>query len=297
MESLIGEGINVNVTLMFSLDQYDAVSAAYMSGLERLADGGGDIGAVASVASFFVSRIDVMVDRMLDEIGTPAAQELKATASIVNAKMAYQRFKATFAGDRWERLADEGARVQRVLWASTSTKNPVRRVVERYREEGELSDGGSSPPDSDLLHNFLSQTPSGGSPSSNSDRGYIALQAYVQPTARTDAALLALRTRLRDRYQLATAVGYGPSFLHSTGQLYKGDAGNGVFIQLRADPSRDAGIPDELGSAQSSITFGVLQRAQALGDWQAMEEAGRHVIRFHLGEDVVEGLDQLAKAG
>jgi hypothetical protein len=120
------------------------------------------------------------------------------------------------------------------------------------------------------------------------------LQAYVQPTARTDAALLALRTQLRERYKLATTVGYGPSFLHSIGQLYKGDAGNGLFVQFTADAARDASIPDEAGSSRSGITFGVLETAQALGDRQAMEEAGRRVIRFHLGEDVVKGLENLA---
>lgn len=125
IEVLIGEGINVNATLMFSLDQYDTVSAAYLSGLETLDANGGDLSNVASVASFFVSRVDVKVDRMLDGIGTPAAQELKGTIGIANAKMAYQRFKATFSGERWKKLEDRRARVQRVLWASTSTKDPA----------------------------------------------------------------------------------------------------------------------------------------------------------------------------
>jgi len=773
IETLIGEGINVNVTLMFSLDQYDGVSEAYLSGLETLDANGGDLSSVASVASFFVSRVDVKVDRMLDDIGTPAAQELKGTIGIANAKMAYQRFKATFSGERWEDLEDKGARLQRVLWASTSTKDPTfsdtlypdnligphtvntlppstlnafrdhgtvaltletellaerarleklddlgidldqvtdalleegvekfakpfselmesidekvdrlesewqrietllgdyqkavsaalsemaredvidriwkhdhtvwkadpeeitnrlnwlhiartmkenvprlealaedvrqdgytdvlllgmggssrapevfrrafgvregyldlavldstdpeavlshlerlhldrtlfivasksgattetlslfksfynhvlavssegetgdhfvavtdpgtnlsdlaqahnfralflndpdiggrysalsyfglvpaaligvdvdrlldsaltmasgcgscvvvgenlgarlgaalgeltkagrdkvtfvispdfasfgdwveqliaestgksgtgilpvageplggpevyaddrffvhlrlegdethdaqlaelqeaghpvvrlnlddlydmgeqiflwemavaiaghrlgihpfnqpnveaakvqaRRMVERYREQGELASGESSLPHPQVLHDFLGQAPVGGSPSPNSDRSYIALQAYVQPTARTDAALIALRTQLRDRYKLATTVGYGPSFLHSTGQLYKGDAGNGLFIQLTSDAARDAEIPDEAGSPESGISFGVLEQAQALGDRQAMEDAGRRVIRFHLGEDVIEGLGRLA---
>jgi transaldolase/glucose-6-phosphate isomerase len=178
-----------------------------------------------------------------------------------------------------------------------AAKVQAHRMVERYREKGELPSGESSPPHPEILHDFLAEAPSGGSPSPHSDRGYIALHAYVQPTARTDAALLALRTQLRDRYQLATTVGYGPSFLHSTGQLYKGDAGNGLFIQLTADSARDADIPDEAGSPQSSISFGVLEEAQALGDRRAMEDAGRRVIRFHLGEDVIEALDQLVGEG
>jgi transaldolase len=125
IEALISEGINVNATLMFSLGQYDAVSEAYISGLEALDANGGDLGGIASVASFFVSRMDVKVDRMLDDIGTPMAQELRGTIGIANAKMVYQRFKVTFSGERWERLEYKGARLQRVLWASTSTKDPT----------------------------------------------------------------------------------------------------------------------------------------------------------------------------
>jgi glucose-6-phosphate isomerase/CheY-like chemotaxis protein len=124
---------------------------------------------------------------------------------------------------------------------------------------------------------------------------YVALQAFVQPSAETDAALLALRTRLRERYKLATTVGYGPRFLHSTGQLHKGDAGQGLFLQFTADAPRDAPIPDEAGAPDSSISFGTLIMAQALGDWQALLEAGRRVMRFHLGDDVVRGLGVLTK--
>jgi hypothetical protein len=131
-------------------------------------------------------------------------------------------------------------------------------------------------------------------------RSYIALQAYVQPTVETDSALEALRVRLRDRYRLATTVGYGPRFLHSTGQLHKGDAGHGLFIQFTADSigplARDASIPDEAGSPDSSISFGVLKAAQLLGDRRALLDAGRPVITFHLGDSVVEGLNRLTEA-
>ena len=127
---------------------------------------------------------------------------------------------------------------------------------------------------------------------------YVALQAYVQPTAETDAALAALRLRLRDALKKATTVGYGPRFLHSTGQLHKGDAGNGLFIQFTADDARDAPIPDEAGAPASSITFGVLKAAQALGDRQALLQANppRRVIRLHLGGDVIGGLRRLLEA-
>jgi hypothetical protein len=108
-------------------------------------------------------------------------------------------------------------------------------------------------------------------------------------------ALAALRNRLRDRLRLATTIGYGPRLRHSTGQLHKGDAGRGLFIQLTADGPRDVPIPDEAGSPGSSIKFGVLKLAQALGDRQALLDAGRRVIRFHLGEDVVGGLKLLTE--
>lgn len=125
IETLIGEGRNINITLMFSLEQYDAVAEAYLAGLEEQSKTGGDLSRVASVASFFVSRVDVKVDDMLDELDTPQAREIRGKIGIANAKMAYQRFKETFQGQRWEHLAGQGARVQRVLWASTSTKDPA----------------------------------------------------------------------------------------------------------------------------------------------------------------------------
>jgi glucose-6-phosphate isomerase len=126
--------------------------------------------------------------------------------------------------------------------------------------------------------------------------GYIALQAYLQPTAETDAALLRLQNSLRDQYHLATTAGYGPRYLHSTGQLHKGDGGRGVFMQLTADDPRDVPIPDEMGQPGSSVTFGVLKAAQALGDRQALLHAGRPVIRFHLGGDIAGGLKVLTEA-
>ena len=121
----------------------------------------------------------------------------------------------------------------------------------------------------------------------------MALQTYVKPSEETTSSLQGFHLRLRDRLRVATTVGYGPRFLHSTGQLHKGDAGNGLFIQFTADDERDASIPDEAGSAASSLTFGVLKEAQALGDRQALLDAGRRVIRFHLDEDVVGGLGRL----
>jgi transaldolase/glucose-6-phosphate isomerase len=167
-----------------------------------------------------------------------------------------------------------------------SAKVLARRMVAEYKKEGALPSGESAPLTAEALEDFLSQGQPG---------DYVALQAYVQPRLKTDAALAELRARLRDHTRLATTLGYGPRFLHSTGQLHKGDAGNGLFIQLTASDARDASIPDEAGSAASSITFGALKASQALGDQQALVDAGRRVIRFHLGDDVVGGLQRLLK--
>jgi transaldolase len=126
VRTLIGEGISVNVTLIFGLERYSAVMEAYIAGLEDRAASTpeADLGSISSVASFFVSRVDVEVDRRLDEIGTGAADALLGRAAIANTKLAYQMFEKTFSGPRWEALVERGARVQRPLWASTSTKNP-----------------------------------------------------------------------------------------------------------------------------------------------------------------------------
>jgi len=131
IRTLIGDGVNVNITLIFSLDHYRAVTEAYISGLEDLAAGGDTLSQVASVASFFVSRIDTAVDQALDrragdaQSPTSKAQSLKGRIAIASAKAAYALFGEIFAGERWERLVAQGARVQRPLWASTSTKNPA----------------------------------------------------------------------------------------------------------------------------------------------------------------------------
>ena len=125
---LIGEGINVNVTLIFSLDAYRQVMEAYIGGLEELARSGGDVSRVASVASFFVSRVDTAVDRLLEERIQAGVQDLKALlgkVAVANASLAYRDFQATFGSERFAKLRAGGARVQRPLWASTGTKNPA----------------------------------------------------------------------------------------------------------------------------------------------------------------------------
>ncbi|MDQ2983632.1 MAG: transaldolase [Actinomycetota bacterium] len=127
IEEMIARGKNINVTLIFSLRRYEEVVEAYIRGVERLVESGGDPSQVASVASFFVSRVDTEADKRLDEIG--GHDELKGKLAIANAKLAYQRYKQLFAGERWEKLAAAGATKQRCLWASTSTKNPEYRDV------------------------------------------------------------------------------------------------------------------------------------------------------------------------
>lgn len=165
-----------------------------------------------------------------------------------------------------------------------SAKVLARQMVAAYHELGRLPEDTPAPLSSTALRAFLAASRPG---------DYIALQAYVPPTPATTAALNALRLALRDRLHLATTVGYGPRFLHSTGQLHKGDGNNGLFIQFTADVLQDAPIPDEAGAAASGMSFGVLIQAQALGDGQALRDAGRRVIRFHLGTDVVGGLERL----
>jgi transaldolase len=127
IEEMIARGRPINVTLIFSLQRYVEVVEAYQRGLERLVESGGDPTKVASVASFFVSRVDTEADRRLDEAGAP--DDLKGKLAVANAKLAYQRYKELFSGPRWEALEAKGARTQRCLWASTSTKNPAYRDV------------------------------------------------------------------------------------------------------------------------------------------------------------------------
>jgi len=182
-----------------------------------------------------------------------------------------------------------------------SAKTLARQMVAAYQKEGTLPEltpslrvnGVAVYSDTatknlnEALTKFLAPAQSG--------RSYVSLQAYVQPTPETDAALQKLRTKIQTSLRVATTVGYGPRFLHSTGQLHKGDADNGLFIQFTSDPMQDAPIPDEAGEAKSSMTFGVLKLAQALGDRQALLDAKRRVIRFHFAKDVVGELQKLAK--
>jgi transaldolase / glucose-6-phosphate isomerase len=142
IQTLIGEGININVTLLFAQEVYEKVAEAYIAGIEDLAKHGGNLKKMAGVASFFISRIDTLVDSLLDDKlknTTDAPQQallksLKGKVAIANGKLTYQKYQKIFSGPRWEALASKGAQTQRVLWASTSTKNPEYRDV-MYVEE------------------------------------------------------------------------------------------------------------------------------------------------------------------
>lgn len=184
-----------------------------------------------------------------------------------------------------------------------SAKASAREVVNSYREKGSLP---QTIPDwnsngvavyfqkeisnlEDALDKFLDNL------KTEVPRSYVAIQAYLPPTEETDRALQTVRLRIRDKFKVATTLGYGPRFLHSTGQLHKGDAGHGLFIQITNEPTRDADIPDEPGKPKSSMTFGVLKLAQALGDRKALLDEERVVIRLHF-DDVKKGLQQLQSA-
>ncbi|MGW7452211.1 transaldolase [Streptomyces sp. NPDC054787] len=125
ISAALAEGISINVTLIFSLDRYDQVLRAFLNGMGRAHAAGRDLASIASVASFFVSRVDTEIDGRLDKIGTPEAQELRGQAAVANARLAYQRFERARASDRWRALEAAGMRPQRPLWASTGVKDPA----------------------------------------------------------------------------------------------------------------------------------------------------------------------------
>lgn len=158
-------------------------------------------------------------------------------------------------------------------------KIAARQMVAAYHETGTIPASESAAVDPTTLANFVAQASAG---------DYIALQAYVPPTAASMAQFRALQAHLRDQTKLAVTFGFGPRFLHSTGQLHKGDAGRGLFVQFTYTPAEgaDVAIPDSAASEASAMSFGVLILTQALGDGQALRDAGRRVMRFHITGDV-----------
>ncbi|MCK9363224.1 MAG: hypothetical protein M0P74_06445 [Syntrophales bacterium] len=181
-----------------------------------------------------------------------------------------------------------------------SAKMLARQMIDKYLQERVLledapvieADGFSvfgqvalNDPE-DILKEFFSQATPG---------AYAAFMAYLPPSPWVDDAVQRLRGAIVERFLLATTFGYGPRFLHSTGQLHKGDSGRGLFVQFTADDSEDAPVPEAMGSTESALTFGVLKKAQALGDLQALTKAGRKIIRIHFHGNPAQGIDRLTK--
>jgi hypothetical protein len=164
-------------------------------------------------------------------------------------------------------------------------KIKARAVVAEYAETGTLPAGKFAALSPEALGAFLEQSKPG---------DYVSIQAYIHATPQAEVALQSLRQAIHLRTGLATTVGIGPRFLHSTGQLHKGDSGNGLFIQFVSDAVEDVAIPDEAGAAASSMTFNVLKKAQALGDAQALLDNHRRVIAFEVGIDAVRSIEALA---
>ena len=181
-----------------------------------------------------------------------------------------------------------------------TTKSHTRRTIALCREHKELPSelpslttpecviygGPKAITFAGALKSFLSEA---------AKDDYVCLQVYLSPTPEVDEALQSLREKIFAKYGLAVTIGYGPRYLHSTGQLHKGDSGNGLFVQLTADDLLDIGIPDRIGVAGSTLTFGALKAAQAQGDWQALKDAGRRVIRFHWKANPAAGLKKLTE--
>ncbi len=165
-----------------------------------------------------------------------------------------------------------------------AAKRQAKRMVKTFKETGALPPAETMPLSAGALQDFIAQSEPG---------DYVALQAYVEPNAETWEALQALRLWIRDQTHLATALGYGPRYLHSTGQLHKGDGGNGLFIQFTAESDAHVPIPDAPGASEASLTFGVLVKAQAQGDYEALREGDRRVIRFELEGDVAQQIAAL----
>jgi glucose-6-phosphate isomerase len=183
-----------------------------------------------------------------------------------------------------------------------SAKVVARKMMGEYKEKGELpelnpnftEDGisvsGNIKSDnlSDALNEFLQNV--------TVEKSYVAIQAYLKPEKETTNHLQSIRTAIQKKFKVATTVGYGPRFLHSTGQLHKGDAGNGLFIQIIGDPNDDLPIPDVPQSNESSISFGVLIKAQAMGDREALVENNRQVITIDLSNDIKKELELLIRS-
>jgi len=180
-----------------------------------------------------------------------------------------------------------------------ATKKHTRAMINDYHgksskdekpalkyEQGEIFGNVSGATPADVMASFLKQETPG---------NYVCLQVYLSPSPDVDEAISVLRKVISQKYMLPVTCGYGPRYLHSTGQLHKGDSGNDLFIQLTQDFDQDLDIPDKLGEEKSSLSFGVLKAFQAKGDWQALTDARRRIIRFHFRKNPAAGLKNLAE--
>lgn len=166
-----------------------------------------------------------------------------------------------------------------------SAKRRARAMMTTYRDTGSLPESRRSGPDPTGLDQFIRKH--------RQPESYLALQAYLPPQPEVHSALARLQHALRDRYQLAATLGFGPRYLHSTGQLHKGDSGNGIFIQLIDSPETDLPVPLEADADRSEFSFGTLIRAQALGDASALRDAGRPVLQIDPGKNLLSGINSL----
>ena len=165
-----------------------------------------------------------------------------------------------------------------------SAKVLTRKSVQEYQETGELPARDAAELSDETIEAFLTEVEAG---------DYIALQAYLQPTDEIEAEFRKMQARLREKYLCAVTFGFGPRFLHSTGQLHKGDRGNGHFIQFVTRTPQDLEIPDNPGKPETGITFGALKQAQSIGDADALREAGRPVLTFILEDDPLAAIQGL----
>jgi hypothetical protein len=180
-----------------------------------------------------------------------------------------------------------------------------RKMMKQYLEEGEIAKLTPALDENEIqtygdvatsktlevISEFMQQLNSG--ENNILGRSYVAIQAYVNMNEEAELALQELRTKIQKKYKVATTIGFGPRFLHSTGQLHKGDAGNGLFIQIVSKNKTDVEIPNEPGNEKSDMTFNVLVNAQALGDREALLDNKRNVIRFDISENVKEDIAKL----
>ncbi len=180
-----------------------------------------------------------------------------------------------------------------------SAKVLARQMMKEYQENGKLPEQipllkeGKIKLYGEIKINSISEAIKKFIEENLSEVGYVSLQAYIKPGIESSEQLQVLRTKIQKKYKVAATVGYGPRFLHSTGQLHKGDGGNGLFIQFTSSSKKDLEIPENPGEKKSSITFGTLINAQALGDRKALLNKGRKVLHFDLGNDINGGLKYL----